>query len=222
VSAPHEGIIALDVLRGQGKLVGLTFPNGNLVIYDLATRRSTIYPCPVTGKTNVSRKIFTSDGGKVYFSYQNIRDLWELDTLTGSMRSTGYPLNMGILQQTKRTADGRRIYLLDESSGLYVFDFTTGVLTDLGALAPGTVDAVLILSHDEKKLFTAPSSPDIQLVEYDVASRTTTNRGNFDQHLGVGGGALDAQGRFYIGAHNYRLNGARLLQWSGVRGSPPR
>ncbi len=90
VSVPYQGIIAMDILHSQNKLAGFTFPMGDILIYDLKTRRTTFHPgVPEYRMRNVAREIWATKKGKVYFTYaESDFWLWELDVKTGVMRRT--------------------------------------------------------------------------------------------------------------------------------------
>ena len=239
VSVPYQGIIAMDILRVHDKLAGFTFPLGDILIYDLKTRRTTFYPgVPEYRRRNVSREIFATRKGKVYFSYatDDFR-LWELDSATGVMKRTEQPniLSHGFLHGMVATSDGDTVYLLTNRGGdLYAFDVEEERLEDLGPLLPAAEIAAgravafvngLILSNDERKLYTMPcrfkggddNASGAQLYEYDIGTGEKTRLADFSSLLSgtvTGSGTIDDQGRMYFGYHSGSDEGkhARLLQ----------
>ena len=239
VSVPYQGIIAMDILREQARLAGFTFPTGDVLIYDLETRRTTFYPgVPEYRTRNVSREIWATRKGKVYFSYATPNFwLWELDVETGVMKRTEQRniLRHGFLHGMVATRDGDTVYLLTNTGGnLYAFDIEEERLEDLGPLLPEEERAQgrsvtfvhgLILSRDERKLYTMPcrfkrgeaTGSGGQLYEYDIETGKKTRLADFSSTLDgtvTGNGTIDDQGRIYFGYHAGEDEGkhARLLQ----------
>ena len=170
VSVPYQGIIAMDILRKHDKLAGFTFPYGDILIYDLKKRQTTFYPgVPEYRRSNVTRDIWATKKGKVYFSYSG-QDfwIWELDINTGVMRRTENRnvVSHGFLHGMVKTRDRGTVYLMTNTGGnLYSFDVEEEQLKELGSILPKeeiaqgrTITFVygLILSHDEKKLYAMP------------------------------------------------------------------
>jgi len=234
VSVPYQGIIAMDILRKHDKLAGFTFPFGDILIYDLKKRRTTLYPgVPEYRTSNVSREIWATKKGKVYFSYSRPNFwLWELDVKTGAMKRTAQRnvLSHGFLHGMVPTRDGNTVYLLTNTGGnLYAFDVEAERLKDLGSLLPPeeitrgqSVHFVfgLILSKDEKKLYSLPCKfkkgnvP--ALYEYDVETGKKTRLARFPSLKGgtvTGNATIDDQGRLYFGYHSGGDEGrhARLI-----------
>ena len=100
----------------------------------------------------MSREIWATKKGKVYFSY-HAPDfwLWELDVKSGVMQRTQQRniLSNGYLHGMVATRDGNTVYLLTNRGGnLYSFDVEAERLKDLGSLLPargdrpGTVDPI--------------------------------------------------------------------------------
>lgn len=170
VSVRHQGIIALNILRRHRKLVGFTYPLGDILIYDLAENRSSLYPGPPEYKyCDVGREIVVTKKGKIYFFYV-VDDFWlmELDIETGMMKRTDKRniLRNGYIQSMVSTKDGNTVYLLDNDGYLYVFHVQDERLEVLGSLLPSeeitrglsiTFVRALVLSNDEKKLYSMPS-----------------------------------------------------------------
>ncbi|MFH1738204.1 MAG: hypothetical protein ABIH23_04295, partial [bacterium] len=227
VSVPYQGIIAMDILRKQDKLVGFTFPMGDFLIYDLKKRKTTFYPgVPEYRMWNVSREIWATKKGKVYFSYYaDDFWLWEFEVKTGAIKRTEKRniLRQGSLHGKVATRDGNTIYLLGLYGNLYAFDVGEEHLEDLGSLLPpeeiaqgGSVTFAhsLILSHDEKALYTLPRSI---LYKYDIETGQKTRLADFSSVLKgtvTGSGVIDDQGRMYFGYHSGGDEGqdARLIQ----------
>jgi hypothetical protein len=185
VSVPHQGIIGLAVLPESRHLFGFTFPFGDLLLYDLEQRKTTLYPgVPAhrdAGKP--SRQIFATANGKVYFSYYDTRPapLYVFDTHERTVRQTEYRYHFGMVYGAERSRDGRRVYLVDLFGNLYVFHTDRESLEDLGSLLPPdqiangeavTICYSLTLSPDGKRLYTFPSRLSsglaLRLYEYDL------------------------------------------------------
>lgn len=227
VSVPYQGIIAMDILRTQDKLAGFTFPMGDILIYDLKKRKTTFYPgIPEYRMWNVSREIWATKKGKVYFSYYaDDFWLWEFDVKTGAIQRTEKRniLRQGSLHGKVATRDGNTVYLLGLYGNLYAFDVGEECLENLGSLLPPdeiaqgrsvTFAHSLILSNDEKALYTLPRSA---LYKYDIDTGQKTKVGDFSSALKgtvTGSGVIDDQGRMYFGYHAGEDEGqdARLIQ----------
>ena len=222
VSVPYQGIIAMDILRRHDKLAGFTFPYGDILVYDLKKGRTTFYPgVPQYRRSNVGREIWATQKGKVYFSYGTPEFwLWELDIKTGAMQRTQQRnvLSHGFLHGRAATRNGDTVYLLTNTGGdLYAFDVGDERLQELGTLLPPdevaqgqAVNFVfgLILSQDEKKLYTMPSrleKGDVPtLYECDIKTGAKTRLARFPSLAGgtiTGSNILDDQGRLYFGFH---------------------
>ena len=233
VSVPYQGIIAMDILRQHDKLAGFTFPYGDVLIYDLKKHRTTFYPgVPEYRRKNVSREIWATKKGKVYFSYHTPDFwLWELDVKSGVMQRTQQRniLSNGFLHGMVATRDGDTVYLLTNRGGnLYSFDVRTERLKDLGSLLPPEEIAQgqsiqfvfgLILSQDEKKLYTLPcqfADGNVPtLYEYDIETGDKTQLARFPSLTGgrvTGTNAIDDRGRLYFGYHTHEGESARLIQ----------
>ncbi|MEW6751933.1 MAG: hypothetical protein AB1505_13295 [Candidatus Latescibacterota bacterium] len=234
VSVPYQGIIAMDVLRAQDKLAGFTFPIGDLLIYDLKKRRTTFYPgVPQYRRSNVSRYIWATRKGRVYFSYA-VPDspVWALDVETGTIRRTADSnvLSSGFLHGMVATRDGDTVYLLtNEGGNLYAFDVESERLEGLGSLLPPEEIAQgrqvyfvngLVLSRDERKLYTLPSEyrygdrheGAFGLYEYDIATRQKRRLADFSLQLDgtiTGSGVIDDRDRIYFGYHRQTTVGSR-------------
>ena len=223
----------MDILRQHDKLAGFTFPYGDVLIYDLKKRRTTFYPgVPEYRRKNVSREIWATKKGKVYFSYHTPDFwLWELDVKSGVMQRTQQRniLSNGYLHGMVATRNGNTVYLLTNRGGnLYSFDVETERLKYLGSLLPPEEIAQgqsiqfvfgLILSQDEKKLYTLPcrfADGNVPtLYEYDIETGDKTQRARFPSLTGgtvTGTNAIDDRGRLYFGYHTYdEGESARLI-----------
>lgn len=235
VSVSYQGIIAMDILRKQDKLAGFTFPMGDILIYDLKKGKTTFYPgVPEYRMQNVSREIWATKKGKVYFSYSP-RDfwIWELDVKTGVMKrmEERNVVSEGFLHGMVSTRDGDTVYLMTNTGGdLYAFDVGKERLDYLGSLLPEEEAAQgrkvvfvngLILSNDEKKLYTLPcrfAEGNIPtLYEHDLETGNKRRLARFPSLRGgtvTGSGVIDEQGRLYFGYHVGGDDGeeARLIQ----------
>ncbi|NKB65657.1 MAG: hypothetical protein GKR89_01230 [Candidatus Latescibacteria bacterium] len=222
VSVPYQGIIAMDILRRQDQLAGFTFPYGDILIYDLKKGRTSFYPgVPQYRRNNVAREIWATKKGKVYFAYGGADFwLWELDTKTGAMQRTRHSnvVSDGFLHGRGANRKGDTVYLLTNKGGdLYAFDVKEERLQDLGTLLPADELAQgrqvsfvfgLILSADEKTLYTLPSRfaedrvP--TLYGYDIDSGVKRQLARFPALEGgtiTGANIRDDKGRLYFGFH---------------------
>lgn len=187
VSVPQQGIIGLTVLPQHRSLAGLTFPHGDIVIYDLERRRSTVYPgvADHRARAKPTRQIFATERGRIFFSYYDRRPspLYAFDLHTRKIEETSYQFHFGMLYGALPTRDGSRIYLVDLLGNLYAFHTKDERLEDLGSLLPPEEVArglkveicyALVLSADETKLYTFPSrlseAPALRMYELDLAT----------------------------------------------------
>ena len=251
VSVQHQGIIAFEILRENNKLAGLTYPYGDLVIYDLDQKSSSFYPAPsdIT-KHNVAREIIATRKGKVYFAYgTNPNPFWmlELDVAIGVIKRTDKQniYHKGSTHGLAATRDRNTVYVADLEGDLYAFDVEDERLDYLGKLLPPGeskgVDMLggVILSNDEKKLFTLPYARDryrgsnvsMRLYEYDIATGAKTMVSDLFSVLGKSGkdvfvtgtNVIDNEGRIYFGRFEYgssNANSGKLVQIYDIPSSP--
>jgi hypothetical protein len=233
VSVPQQGIIGLTILRKQNKLAGFTFPHGDILIHDLDRGTTTHHPGVAEHRQGgkPTRQIFATDKGKVYFSYYDKRSspLYAFDVHTGAVETTKYRYHFGMIYGAIPTRDGSRIYVVDLLGNLYVFHTAEERLEDLGSLLPSEQIAAgvkveicyaLVLSRDEKKLYTFPSrlseAPALRIYEHDLASGQKRQVADFTASLNgstsdadradrngriTGSGVIDEKGRMYFGYH---------------------
>ncbi len=246
VSVPRQGIVGMTILREQNKLAGFTFPFGDILVYDLEKRATTWHEGVAAHRQpgKPSRQIFATDSGKVFFSYYDERpaSLYVFDLRAGKIQETPYRYHFGMVYGAIPTAGGERIHLVDLFGNLYVFHTDEERLEDLGSLLPrDQIDAGLkvticysiVLSRDEKKLYTFPSrvseGPPLRFYEHDLETGKNRQVADFTDELNgssltagkadrngriSGSGVVDDQGRMYFGYHESGDEGrnAVLLQ----------
>jgi hypothetical protein len=222
VSAPGQGIIAMDIMKGQNKLVGFTFPEGDVVSYDLVTRRSSYFNGNPNPDNGVSRHIFTTDDGKAYISYgqwAGPQPIYAMDISNGGITNTGYNLRLAQIPAEAHSADGDSVYLLNWDY-LYVFHKGQKQLEDLGSLLPPGEQGSqlsgsnLVLSNNGEKLYSIAEGSlngngpyTARLYEFDLQTRQSRQIADLtsqvlslavDGRVGsIIGGTIDSQGRIY-------------------------
>ncbi len=233
ISVAQQGIIGLSVMPKQNKLAGITFPFGDIVIHDLKSGTTRFYQGVDRHRKRgkPSRQIFSTDSGKVYFSYYDSRPapMYVFDLATEKITETPYRYNFGMIYGALRTKDGQRIYLVDTFGTLYVFHTADERLEQLGSLLPpDQIEAgitvrtcyAMALSSDESRLYTFPSrlsvAPALRVYEYEVASGKRRQVADFTAEINgssgtvggedrngriTGAGVIDDQGRMYFGYH---------------------
>jgi hypothetical protein len=232
VSVAQQGIIGLTVLPQQKALAGFTFPFGDILIYDLEKRRTTFFQGVAEHrlKGKPTRQIFATDRGRVFFTYYDRREapLYVFDLATGKTEKTPYQFHFGMLYGAVPTRDGSKLYLVDLFGNLYAFHTREERLEELGSLLPPEQIAAgvkveicytLVLSPDEKKLYTFPSrlseAPALRLYELELATGARRQAADFTAELNgsskgtkadrngriTGSGVYDAEGRMYFGYH---------------------
>lgn len=240
VSIPNQGIIAVDVIPGENKVVGLTSPAGDIVIYDLVARKSTVY----TGTheylgRNVSRHVVYAHG-KIYAAFAG-SPMLKLDLATSGYSflpksqgefeygpGPGFDDGNEFATAMAETHDGNHIYYLSWNGILYHFDVATERLTRVGpvntadelakGVKVGTAFA-LAISNDDKYLYTIPSSMSDKstgLYRYDIASGVWVKLADYTVRLGNAtftGGETDDAGRIYFARFGDESKGwVHLLQ----------
>lgn len=232
VSVAQQGIIGLTVLPKQKALAGFTFPFGDILIYDLEKRRTTFFQGVaehrLSGKP--TRQIFATDRGRIFFTYYDRREspLYVFDLTTGKTEKTPYRVHFGMLYGAVPTRDHSKLYLVDLFGHLYAFHTREEHLEELGSLLPPEQVAAgvkvetcyaLVLSPDEKKLYTFPSrlseAPALRLYELDLITGARRQVADFTTELNgsstgtkadrngriTGSGVYDGEGRMYFGYH---------------------
>ncbi len=238
ISIVHEGIIAMNILREEDKLVGWTFPNGNVLLHDLNTGRTTKYGrgLPENQRSNVGRVVIATNQGDVFaaYAYGAAPDyLFKLDRKAGRLVPTDSRFSNGFFVGMAVASGGKTIYLANTIGLLYRFNVRAEKLEDLGSIltkervARGeTVRRLgnLTLSRDERKLFTIPrttSSGDgaLHLYEYEIQSGKKTELGDLSSVLrgsnSSGNGLMDGSGYMYL-PFSIRSNRANENRSSGL------
>lgn len=234
VSVAQQGIIGLTVLPKQNALAGFTFPFGDILIYDLATRRTTFHQGVEEHRQagKPTRRIFATERGRIFFTYYDTKPspLYVFDLTTGKTEKTAYQFKFGMLYGAVPTRDGSKLYLVDLFGNLYAFHTADERLEELGSLLPPEQIAAglkvqtcytLVLSRDERKLYTFPSrlgeAPALRLYELELATGVRRQVADFTAELNgsskgtkgkedrngriTGSGVYDAEGRMYFGYH---------------------
>jgi hypothetical protein len=213
VSIPNQGIIGVDVIPGQNKVVGFTNPAGNLVVYDLTSGHSTIYTnldASLYIGRNVSRHVVYSPYDNSLYTAFAGSPMMRLDLNTGAYTTlpassgeflyglgpgTGIDNNEFITAMAK-TADGKNIWYLSWDACLYHFNVVAQKLTRLGPvntpeeLSVGirsTAGFALAISKDEKYLYSIPSSisdGSTSLYRYDIIDGTWNKLLDLTDRLG--------------------------------------
>jgi hypothetical protein len=226
ISTPGQGIIAMEVLRKHDKLVGFTFPKGEIVTFDLKTNKTTNHGRPISNDPwNVSRHIIATDAGKVYFSYSGYnKALYEFDTNTEIMKPSGFILDYGWLSGVAYNAAGTNAYFVDWLGSLYSLNVITDEFSRLGKVAPDNDSNYiyrwfhgLIMSKDDKKLYSLPkmntgSEERYILYEYTVETQEKKQAFITDLDGHVVGGVSSLNGYIYFHNHFYDENYAKLIQ----------
>jgi len=229
VSIPHQGVIAVDVIPEKNLVVGFTSPAGDIIVYDVAAGRSTVYTNPDAAQylgRNVARHIvYSSKYNRVYTSFAG-SPMMRLDLNSGEYTTLpassgefyfgpgpGFDYGNEFATAMAKNQDGSQIYFLSWNADLYHFDADNETLTQLGQVSTpeelannikvGTTFA-LVMSNDEKYLYTIPSSMSdgsIGLYRYDIAAGAWSKMLNLTKKMKGGvfaGGEIDSQGRIYF------------------------
>jgi len=234
VSVAQQGIIGLTILPKQNALAGFTFPFGDILIHDLKTHRTTFHQGVEEHRQGgkPTRRIFATERGRVFFTYYDTKPspLYVFDLATGKTEQTAYQFHFGMLYGALPTRDGSKLYLVDLFGNLYAFHTAEERLEELGSLLPPEQIAAglkvqtcytLVLSRDEKKLYTFPSrlgkEPALRVYELELATGARRQVADFTAELNgsskgkkgetnrngrvTGSGVMDAEGRMYFGYH---------------------
>lgn len=243
VSVRYQGIISMAVLKAHNKLAGYTFPWGDILIYDLTTRKTTFYRAPAEFRivgNKASREIIATNKGKVFFSYSAANaPLYELNALTGAMKRTAYTLHNGFIPSLMMTANGRYAYFNNMDGYLMAFDAENETLENIGFCVPDSMVSAgrtptyvhCGMSRDETKLYSIVMAwknnvgTPYDAYEYDIRTKTKRLMGNLKSFLSAGSvisgsGMADSLGRVYFsrfhGAESCGLIQVGLGQASGI------
>lgn len=206
VVTEQQGIVALNIIRDEGLLVGLTHPHSDLVLYDYKTNKiDRVVPgIPWQLGNPLSREVIVAPSGNIY-TYRGteevgqrdeVHPVWVYNIHTGGMKQTEYTMTNGFWIGQTETRDGSKIYVSTTNGQLYEFDVATETFKDLGHMLTHEDYASgrrirfqygPILSPDETKLYFIPSKIDKpqgsgELYEFDIATGEVT----FVQQLPVG------------------------------------
>jgi outer membrane protein assembly factor BamB len=206
VVTENQGIVALNILRDEGLLVGLAHPHSDIVLYDYKNDQiDRIIPgIPWELGNPLSREVIVAPSGNIY-TYRGTEDpkqrneehpVWVYNIHTGEMKETEFTMTNGFWIGQTETRDGSKIYVSTTNGQLYEFDVASETFKELGHMLPKEeYDAGRrimyqygpILSPDEKKIYFIPSVIDYpegsgELFEYDIESGEVT----YVQKLPVG------------------------------------
>ena len=226
ISTPGQGIITMDVLRKYDKLVGFTFPKGELVTFDLKTKKTTNHGRPILkNPSNVSRHIITTNTGKVYFSYSgHNQPLYEFDIDTKLIKKTGFILGHGWLSGVTHNSTGTKAYFIDRFGELYLLNIKTDKFSKLGKMLPDSHSNYeyrwlhgLIISNDDNSLYSLPKmdtgSQELYILyEYIIDKKKIKQAYITDLKGHVVGGVLSKKGDLYFHNHCYKERYSKLIQ----------
>jgi Concanavalin A-like lectin/glucanases superfamily len=245
VSAPGEGIIGMDIMLPQQKLIGFTYKpddGGNVMAYDLALHTSVYWPGNPNPDSGVSRHIFTDHTNNAYISYgQDVgpQQIYAMNVTNGAITApAGLTLRRAQIPAVAHAADGERVFILNWD-WLYLWHADTKQWEDLGSALPvadqgRSLDSASIsLSRDETTLYIESegyldgNGPYTwHLYAFDIASRQSRLVADLaTQMMAINGGStggmlgarVDDQGSIYTcGFAGY------LLKISIQSASPPR
>jgi hypothetical protein len=225
VSAPGEGIIAMDIMLPQKKLVGFTYKpgdGGNVTAYDVAAHSSVYWPGNPNPDGGVTRHIFTGNDQLAYISYGTFagpQQIYAMNVTNGTITApAGMTLRLAQIPAAAHASDGDRVFLLNWDY-LYLWHIASKQFETLGEFLPpadrgrNLMAANLVLSQDESKLYAiaegyidSGSTYVWRLYQFDVATHASVLLSDLTAQMmavrpgGVGssiGAVLDAQGRMY-------------------------
>jgi hypothetical protein len=216
----------MAVLREHGKLVGFTFPKGELVTFNLKTKKTTNHGRPILkDPSNVSRNIIATNRGKVYFSYSGHNEpLYEFDINTKVFKKTGFILGHGWLTGVAYNSTGTIAYFTDWLGDLYLLNIKTEKVSKLGKMVPDSHSGYkyrnchgLIISNDDKKLYSLPkmdtgSEELFILYEYNIDKKDKTHAYITALKGHVAGGVSSKNGYLYFHNHEYNEKYPQLIQ----------
>jgi Concanavalin A-like lectin/glucanases superfamily/Putative Ig domain len=245
VSAPGEGIIGMDIMLPQKKLIGFTYKpgdGGNVVSYDVAAHSSVFWAGNPNPDGGVSRHIFTSHDLLAYISYGSSggpQQIYAMNVTNGAITApAGMTLRTAQIPAVAAASDGDRVFLANWDA-VYLWHTTSKTLDPLIELLPpgdrgrNLTAQNLVLSQDESKLYAiaegyldSGSTYVWRLYQLDVATHASVLLADLtSQMAGINGGrvgsslgaVLDAQGRMYTCSAEVGL----LLEISGLPSTAP-
>lgn len=219
VSAPHQGIIAIDSIPARNQIAGVTVPLGDILIYDL-TEGKTIgyYPAPERPlELNISREVLATD--EAVYTQAKFGPMLKLDLQTGDYKPLNTIDTTGFFTAMVYTADKKHAYFITYHGYLYHFDVEQEQLVEIGLFKsdpqPGegrddtymeTLLYSLAMSPDERTLYALFTGKNKGFYAYDRASGKITKLDEFGADLGpdysgsviTGRGVWDGQGYLYL------------------------
>ncbi len=146
VVTEQQGIVALNILREEGLLIGLAHPHSDIVLFDYRTNQiDRIVPgIPWKLGNPLSREIIVAPSGNIY-TYRGteepdqrdeIHPVWVYNVHTNEMKETKFTMTNGFWDGQTETRDGTKIYVSTTNGQLYEFDVATESFKDLGHMLP--------------------------------------------------------------------------------------
>ncbi|TWU64563.1 hypothetical protein [Crateriforma conspicua] len=181
----QRGFIALTVMPSQNLLIGLTVPQGDLLLYDVSKDRvlSKVAGVPsALGTTRISREVVAARNSKIYWMYGPLKpsdgpgQMYVYDLNSGQRNSEPIAVDPWCWNgQAIAPSDGS-VYLSDQPGHLYRLDTNSDRLETLGRLVP---EAELANEGNAMMRFSPPVVQGIYLSTdekriYAIASREMT------------------------------------------------
>jgi hypothetical protein len=195
---PNQGMIACDAWPEYNYIVCMSTPRGDIALYNTLTEKvDAIIPGPDEELGNVIyRKIIPTPSGKAYFGFKGFKkdegSLYVLDIKTKTItKKMNLPkINFrGFVHNQERT----QFYVISEFGEIISINDLTDEVKVLGNIVPNdeyafleeedniAVSTGLVLSPDNKKLFSIPSIK----IEIDINSTEGRIRRNGKRYAGT-------------------------------------
>jgi hypothetical protein len=234
VSAPHQGIIAIDTIPSRNQIVGSTVPLGDVLIYDISRQKTIRYYSAPEHPLNLNVSRVVSATEKAIYTQYSGSPIYKIDPQTGIYAPLGRKQSNGFFTAMARSWDRKDAYFITLNGFLYHFrpesEYVEDLMLFLTSKDPNMINDSkqdlfsfsLAISPDETclyTLFTNDANGRNGLYEYQLASGTIRKVEDFTEQLREdcewscinGCGVWDDQGCLYFANYTDKHQG-RLLR----------
>ncbi len=204
-----RGLYAISPIPGTDYLAGLGSPQGDILLIDLKNYEvDTIVPGE--HKNNITRNIITTADGRIFYTWGWEKTLYIYDIYAKEKREISIPVHGGkpFMNGWARTVDRSKVYLSDPEGTVYYLDTENETLSILGSMGSGILS--IVLSENEKKLYSITKNDGYKLIEMDVETGNADEIYTFSESFGqgnytfTGNNIRDSKGNIYFARHQLK------------------